>query len=148
MEKVTLLPNLPKAAIKLGAGVLSWSRDERVSDRYGAVMLMTESHTPSPIRNCGLIGGEKGRLVVQIAETRKSTHIGDLCRGLVPTTPKVGQLIELGSGTLFFDSCDNYQTIGLRPSRARDSDWLNPHALYNCHEQVVSLWFVPIKETQ
>ena len=71
--------------------------------------------------------------------------MGDLFRSLKPITPKIGEVIELGHGFLFYEKND-ILSIGLRPQKARESDWLNPSALYRCHHQTVELYFQPEKE--
>lgn len=139
---------------KIGTGVLNWWRDERIGDRYGAVGLwvnpMTGSLTPTaravlPLdRSCE---GQPGRLIAHIKEVRRSPHVGDFFRGLTPQTPSVGEVIVLGEGLLFFDeetSEDDGVTqtlVGLKPYDGRATDWLNPQALYRCHNQTVELRF-------
>jgi hypothetical protein len=130
----------------LGEGILTWPRGERVSDRYGLVMLMKDGDSwTSPTGYIGLdrsIDGARGTLTAEVLETRQSTHIGDLFRGLFPVTPEVGERITLGTGTVFFDRGDDHEDeIGLRPDDGRDSDWLDPKALYRAHEQTVRLTF-------
>lgn len=134
--------------IELGIGVLSWTGAERRSDRYGTVMLMTDPGTlmteprgyinplESPV-------GQRGSIIAEVIETRDSDHIGDLFRGLFPETPEVGERIELGSGTFFIEPTSfGAVLMGLRPDEPRDSDWLNPRALYRVHVQTVRLLFV------
>lgn len=137
----------------LGEGILNWPKKERVNDRYGLVGLWTESDVPRPetlkeIHNYGqrqqriklahVEEGKHGRLVVEVLRTQKSAHIGDLFRGLFPSTPKVGETIVLGEGYVFYEE-GNF--IGLEPKEQRESDWLNPKMLYRVHEQYVELFF-------
>ncbi|WIV57911.1 hypothetical protein [Amycolatopsis nalaikhensis] len=75
-------------------------------------------------------------------ETRPSVHCGDLTRGLAPTTPAVGEQITLGSGTVFTEPDPDTglpTAVGLVPDDGRDEDWLDPRALYRCHNQTVRL---------
>lgn len=134
----------------LGTGVLTWDGAERRSDRYGAVWLMQDGCTatsridPVPqldVRAASGVVGQTGRLVAQVVDARESTHIGDLFRGIFPSKPSVGDRIVLGEGTLFLEPCSFGFTVGLRPDDGRDADWLDPHALYRAHEQMVRLFF-------
>lgn len=135
----------------LGEGRLSWSRYERIGDRYGAVFLMADgdSLTPEPTAYVKIEGapeGQRGRLVAEVVETRDSTHIGDLFRGFFPSTPVIGDLITLGEGTLFVELTDDgATTVGLQPMDGRPTDWLDPEALYRTHEQTVRLHFVAMQ---
>ncbi len=123
--------------ILLGTGILNWNKSERVSDRYGAVFLDTDLHADAitPLL------GKKGKLICEVLETRASNHIGDLSRGISPSTPKVGDTIELGEGILFTEGSLNNLVVGLKPEDERATDWLNPHKLYNVHAQTVNLFF-------
>lgn len=137
------------SAIELGTGRLSWPRNERVCDRYGAVMLMADGDSfvePSRYVNpTDAPVGQRGTLVAEVLETRESTHIGDLFRGLFPETLEVGERIVLGTGTFFVEDTDwGAVLMGLSPDEPRNSDWLDPKALYRAHEQTVRLTFEPI----
>lgn len=129
----------------LGIGVLTWARGERVSDRYGSVYLMPEGHN-SMIQDESYIplshdADGQGRLITEVIATRKSTHIGDLFRGFFPETPEVGNRFTLGEGTLWFETEDWGDQVGLAPDDDRDTDWLDPAVLYQVHEQTVRLLF-------
>jgi hypothetical protein len=136
----------------IGEGVLTWHPYERRTDRYGTVFLMTSGdslHEPSgyvPIPDDAPLG-LPGRLVAEVTATRQSTHVGDLFRGLHPQTPDVVERIVLGEGRLFchtVESGDPYpaiEAVGLAPEDDRDTDWLDPRALYRAHEQTVRLVF-------
>lgn len=123
---------------KLGTGRLNWHRGERITDRYGSVGLWPETgeQTLALDEACA---GVRGRLVAVVIEARRSTHIGDLFRGLGPGDAKVGDRIELGIGTVFFESNDDCRYVGLRPDDGREHDWLDPEALYRAHSQTVEL---------
>jgi len=131
--------------MEIGTGILNWPNVERIGDRYGVVGLWDDGHT-LPLA-APLPEGIEGELVAEVLETRESHHIGDLFRGLFPTTPNVGDRIVLGSGTLFRETKreggDTYEYVGLRPDDGRDTDWLNPEALYRVHHQTVRLLFEP-----
>ncbi|SFQ74430.1 hypothetical protein SAMN05421810_1185 [Amycolatopsis arida] len=132
------------AVVELGRGQLWWPRFERQTDRYGTVLLCTgpdgedyASFESAPV-------GTRGQLVAVVLETRPSVHCGDLARGLAPTTPAVGEEITLGAGTVFTETDPDTgrpTAIGMAPDDGRDEDWLDPRALYRCHNQTVRLEF-------
>lgn len=126
-------------AVVIGTGVLNWDRHERVSDRYGTIVLYAnpEQSIASPLNTDFF--KQTGILVARVIQTRKSPHIGDIARGLFPTTPTEDQLIQLGQGQLFFERIEQIQSVGLRPFDGREFDWLDPRALYQCHFQTVEL---------
>jgi hypothetical protein len=133
----------------LGTGVLTWNRDERISDRYGTVYLIDEGHnsnmlepSPSIIKSVDGLVGKRGALLARIIESRKSTHIGDLFRGVGPRKRAVGVVLKLGSGELFAEpAIDGGLCVGLKPGDGRETDWLDIRALYDAHEQTVELAF-------
>ena len=140
--------------IMLGRGRLNWPGSERRSDRYGLVTLLspppdgTQRGGPMPVYGAtlpwavALPVGRRGRLIAVAVETRESEHIGDLFRGIGPTTPDVGEEIVLGAGEVFAQEIEGLY-VGLRPDDGRDSDWLDPRALYRAHDQTVDLFFEP-----
>lgn len=164
--------------ISLGQGVLTWDREERVSNRYGTVYIaregcnsLTPGRFPSLVDGdaAATVAGQYGKLVAEVIEARKSTHIGDHARQIYPETPEVGERIALGDGSLFTESTPaGGLRVGLRPTGnganpdrdmfvfangdegyfqtkkpGKDKDWLNPRALYRAHEQTVRLIFEP-----
>lgn len=134
----------------VGVGRLTWPRYERVSDRYGLVALMHDGDSFSASVDWVKLEipaeGARGTLRAVVLETRDSTHIGDLSRGIRPETPEQGEEITLGTGRVFSEAIPGEKAlaIGLRPEGDdRTSDWLDPRALYRAHEQTVRLVFVP-----
>jgi len=135
----------------LGTGILTWPAGERRSDRYGFVFLMMDGETSetsggdSILNKAALLKaqGRYGSLEARVIRPMKSTHIGDLFRGLYPTTPQAGDVIVLGTGTLVAAEATWGPLVGLEPADGRDTDWLDPPALYRAHEQFVTLVFVP-----
>jgi hypothetical protein len=123
---------------KLGTGVLTWDGGERRSDRYGTVYLLDSPDSEVSVRLAQIKEGAHGELVVLVMETRKSRHIGDLFHGIAPRTPRVGQEITLGAGTLFYADSGK---VGLKPDDGREDQWLDMRALYDAHEQTVTLFF-------
>ncbi len=122
--------------ILVGVGVLTWMRFERVTDRYGSVYLM-EDGTEAPAEMFFPKG--KGRLVAIVLDARQSGDIGDIFRGLFPKLPNVGDRLILGEGEAFSEKTEGIKCIGVDPGDGRHSDWLDPRALYNCHESLVQL---------
>lgn len=130
------------ATIELGQGQLWWPRFERQSDRYGTVFLLTGPDAEDYVSFENAPVGQPGRLVAIVVKTRRSEHCGDIARSLAPVTPTVGEEITLGAGTLFTDTDADLglpTAVGLAPDDHRDSDWLDPRALYRCHNQTVRL---------
>jgi hypothetical protein len=120
---------------ELGTGVLDWEREERISDRYGLVELL---HGPfSRVKLTRVTEQLHGKLIAIVREVRESPHIGDLLHGVKPTTPEVGERIELGIGAIFFED----DAVGLMPDDHRTTLWLDIHALYRVHRQTVTLYF-------
>jgi hypothetical protein len=50
---------------------------------------------------------------------------------------KLNEEVVLGTGTLFFEE----DGVGLLPDDGRKSLWLDIHALYRVHDQIVTLFF-------
>lgn len=139
----------------VGEGFFGWGGRERRSDRYGFVSLWKsiELKDGDHFATCGLeidlslesIRGKQGKLRAVVLETRESHHIGDIFHGFSPSTPEVGDVIELGVGRVTIDhmDCENKTgRIGIRPDDEREVFWLNPHNLYRAHDQTVRLEFV------
>lgn len=125
--------------VELGIGVLNWERQERVSDRYGFVYLADTPESSVPIDFDRSHGGQHGLLIAIVKEIRQSTHVGDYFHMVFPETPKVGQKITLGKGTLLFKNGH----VGIKPDDKRNTLWLDIKALYRVHEQTVTLCFEP-----
>lgn len=130
----------------LGTGALSWGAADRRSDRYGAVMLM-EINPGDPeqdlLRYESLLAGTRGTLSAKIIEVRKSGHIGDLFHGFQPGGAIQGEVLNLGVGTLFYETVGKYRVVGVQPDDGRDEFWLDPKLLYRAHECIVKLTFTP-----
>jgi hypothetical protein len=123
---------------EIGTGVLDWDRKERISDRYGSVMLLDRPQSyQKPLGLCLSNEGKHGRLLAMVREIRESAHIGDLFHGVYPSKPDVGDIILLGEGTLFFSA----DRVGLLPDDNRSSLRLDIYGLYRVHNQTVTLFF-------
>lgn len=125
----------------IGTGILNWPAAERRSDRYGVVTLYIDTDSENSINLKKDFDGFLGILKAKVLSTRDSEHIGDLARGILPSTPNVGDIIELGRGHLFFTTNNG---VGLYPEDNRSTDWLDPNQLYKVHSQTVELFFEPI----
>lgn len=145
---------MEKAEVKItGRGVLGWPGTERRTDRYGLVTLSLEGYEgngklldASWTTNPTAVEGYACHVVAKVIEARESSHIGDLFRGIFPTTPHVGEIIDLGVGHLFTEPADwaiGKIGIGLKPSDGRDRDWFDPKKLYRLHDQTVELTIAP-----
>lgn len=132
----------PTGTAALGQGQLWWPRFERQTDRYGSVFLLTGPDGEDYASFESALVGQRGRLVAVVLHTGRSGHCGDLDRGLTPSRPEVGEEIPLGTGTLFTDTDSDTgvpTAVGLKPDDGRAADWLDPRALYRCHNQTVRL---------
>jgi hypothetical protein len=129
----------------IGTGQLNWNRGERVSDRYGAVGVYRDAHWQTDEESMSLTGhenaGHRGTLRAVILEIREADHIGDLFHGWHVGGARVGETIDLGRGTLFFDD-DHGPKVGVVPDDGRQEQWLDGSALDRCHSQTVRLEFV------
>lgn len=138
-----------------GTGIFGWAGEERRSDRYGAFALDRTGYDNNG--ECPQAGwsehpsaltGLQCHITVEVLETRESGHIGDFFRGIFPEKPEVGEIIDLGTGTLFVER-DRMEWavgglgVGLRPSDGRENDWLDPRKLYRLHDQTVRVTITP-----
>lgn len=129
------MKKLPKNAVLIGRGMLSWPREERISDRYGLISLYQDSEQ----LELGCPEDDSGSLIAVVTDSKPSPHIGDCFRGLTPRQPSNGDIVVLGTGKVIGDPLH----IGLQPDDGRESDWLNPRALYDVHGSIVELYFAP-----
>jgi hypothetical protein len=136
----------------LGFGVLSWDGDERRSRRYGAVALGTTDYRQQAVEKAKLdtrvlthLWGRRVRLVARVLVARESGHAGDAFLGIRPTTPALGEEIEIGVGLLFTEPESDWAVgsiqFGLQPSDGRDELWLDPRVLYRLHDQTVEILY-------
>jgi hypothetical protein len=124
---------------ELGTGVLDWDREERVSDRYGLVKLFQKpAGTERSLVSLRQVGEKvHGRLIAVIRKARPPSHIGDFFHCILPKPGEVNARVILGEGALFFEDGG----VGLLPDDGRDNLWLNITALYEVHNQTVTLFF-------
>lgn len=140
---------------KIARGIVCWDGEERRSDRYGAIALQDEAfngdHTQLEVtfdsKTAQLFKFKKVRMAAKVLEARKSGHLGDLAHKIFPTTPDVGETVDLGIGYLDLEVCpyDPKTTcLLLRPEDGRARFWFDPYKLYRLHDQTVDLF---IEET-
>jgi len=140
--------------VLLGQGTLTWSANERRSDRYGSVYLIPDGrnslcHAPSRslVKEdvAHTLTGRYGEIVAVVLQARESTHIGDLFHGLFPEKPEVGEIIPLGTGRFFWERApEGGVQIGVSPDAGDHRPkgwWLDAPRLYRAHEQTVQLFF-------
>lgn len=88
----------------LGTGNFTWDAVERRSDRYGSVRLCDDNDNPVLLDEAlNALEGKYGRLFATVLNPVKSQHMGDLQRGLKPSTPEKGEIVILGEGSLFIE---------------------------------------------
>ena len=135
----------PTTPNPIAIGPLNWPGSERRSDRYGRIAFWGQD-IYEPVVNSTLMHelvGKSGKLRCRIRQPRKSTHIGDLFRGLFPSLPEEGEDLFLGEGEFFItEEVEGAVPFGVRPHDGRDSDWLDPEQLYRCHESICEVYFV------
>ena len=90
----------------LATGNLTWNSAERRTDRYGSVRLTDAAAGDTDVflaPEMDELEGRQGRLVAEVLEPVDSPHMGDLFRGLSPTTPDLGERVVFGEGELFIE---------------------------------------------
>lgn len=92
----------------IGTGDFTWDSVERRSDRYGTVRLTHndkegEEHNVLFDPALDALEGKKGRLYAEVLKPVRSPHMGDLARGIRPTTPDKGEIVVFGEGELFIE---------------------------------------------
>ncbi len=131
----------------VGTGIFIWRPLERQSDRYGGFYLANSTyegaHPGYPVKwdvpTLISLRGQRIRVTATVLESRKSGHIGDLALSIRPTQPDVGEVIELGVGTLALDDAPKNAALLLVPSDGRQVFWMDPRKFYRLHDQTVAL---------
>ena len=88
-------------------------------------------------------------MTCKVIAARDSDHVGDHFYGIIPTTPDVGEVIDLGVGTFRLGLIPQYAedqsiSMGLEPGDGRQELWIDPRLLYRIHDQTVE---VHVEET-
>lgn len=129
-----------------GRGVVSWNSTERRTDRYGGFALDEAGYGKDATyqdakwdENPMAFEGHKCRITATVLVNRESEHIGDIFRGLFPETPDVGEVIDLGTGTLRTENWGYALGVLLVPDDGRANDWMDPVKLYRLHDQSVEV---------
>jgi hypothetical protein len=138
---------------EIGRGILAWSRQERISDRYGTVYV-SDSTADGEVRvqpsvDWGTINslvGQRGTLTATVLEARESSHVGDFARGFhQQELPEQGEEYTLGTGEFFIgdEKWREYQEM-MNPVGVTDGEkGLDTDVLYKLHDSTVALWFLP-----
>lgn len=139
-------PRKKESTMMKATGILSWPAEERRSDRYGMISLFEKDYNSTVTVKVnldeillGTMAGKQIKITAKVLEARESDHIGDLFRGLFPSTPRVGQVFSLGQGALVVEELEGRPLFGLKPTDNRDTDWFDPKKLYQLHDQTVEL---------
>jgi hypothetical protein len=88
---------------RVGHGVFGWSGTERRTDRYGAFVLAATAYASSDrianhldVKALRLLNGKRVHITCKVVTNRESGHAGDLALKVFPTTPDVGEVVDLG----------------------------------------------------
>lgn len=144
----------------IGEGIGIWNRTERQSGRYGRILLAQPragaEKDPGYSGPAGVckelpqafpLRRREGVLLALVLESRRSSHDGDMLRDIRPRQPKVGDLIELGSGIFEAEVDDtmgpNATAFGVRPVGVvhRPSGTLLAHQQYVPAEELTAVQF-------
>lgn len=139
-------------ATKIGHGILAWDGAERRSNRYGSIHLFASNFEENVSAEVDIdfnslvqFEGKKVRLICKVVKARKSGHVGDSFLKILPSKPKVGEVIDLGVG-IFTSTVglDGGPDLVLQPGDGREDLWIDPRKLYRVHDQTVDVF---IEET-
>ncbi len=133
-------------------GIFTWDSQERRSNRYGSILVANTNYNQDAptasgcdVERLDKLRHKRVRITCEVVAIRASGHAGDRFLGIMPTTPNVGEVIELGVGTLDCqDGFDGSPEISLRPNDGRKQFWIDPRILYRLHDQTVRVY---IEET-
>jgi hypothetical protein len=133
----------------LAFGILSWDGAERRGRRYGQIVCdgsdygnKAEASPTFDKDTFSVLENKTVRLVAEIVEARPSGHIGDAFLGIKPSTPSVGDRIEIGVGTLvsFGIPFGKELGFGIAPADGREELWMDPRILFRLHDQTVNIY--------
>jgi hypothetical protein len=86
--------------------------------------------------------GAAGTLVAHVIHsnaTDRDREFGKRHPELRP--PETGERVVLGSGTLFTERYGEAPVIGVRPGDGRETEWMDPNAIFRCKDYLVRLEF-------
>lgn len=131
----------------VASGILTWDGAERRSDRYGSIHMVSEApanalepvfYDMDILRS---LVGKRVHLTCHVVRTRDSEHAGDQHHDIVPVTPNVGEIVDLGVGIFEMNSgWDGLPNLSIRPNDGRRCFWFDPRLLYRLHAQSVEVW--------
>lgn len=134
----------------IAAGIFVWDGYERRSNRYGSFNLVNtnferndKAEVTYRMKAIEKLVHHRVRITVLVVTTRTSGHAGDHALHIFPTTPEVGDEIDLGVGVLSMrDTVWSYvsHTIVLQPDDKRSYMWMDPRKLYVLHDQTVEVY--------
>jgi hypothetical protein len=134
-----------------GYGIFMWTSHERRSNRYGAFYLATQNYDETVTVKADLhddlnaLVGKRVKVSCRVLANRVSGHVGDLFLNIFPTTPELGEIVELGVATLALEPTDGGEMqIVMVPNDQREELWIDPRLLYHLHDQTVGLY---VRET-
>ena len=132
----------------IGSGIFMWDGVERRSGRYGFIYLSKSNYEETA--HCVVsfdtlavkaLLGKKVHMYAVVIENRESSHLGDAFLQINPSTPVVGERVELGVGILAMQNAAGHpEMIGLAPIDHRQLFWFDPRQLYRLHDQTVDLF--------
>jgi len=91
--------------------------------------------------------GAAGTLVAHVihsSATDRDREFGKRHPELRP--PETGERAVLGSGILFTEKYGEAPVIGVRPGDGRETEWMDPNAIFRCKNHLVRLEFEPKKD--
>jgi hypothetical protein len=140
---------------RVGHGIFAWDGKERRTDRYGSFVVGFSPYESSErvaahldLKVLSTLLGKRVHVACTVVKTRPSGHIGDLTHKLKPSTPDVGESVDLGVGTLGFEDAgyDGLTSVLLKPEDGRKAFWIDPRKFYRLHDQTVDLFIVETDE--
>jgi len=130
--------NTIEQPVQLGEGILTWPPAERELGRFGSICLR-QANTNQLRRFDTAPAGEIVRLAFTVEYVRAAILPPNEHLGIEPTTPCLGEEIDLGIGILFVLDLSGLGpvAVGILPTeqRLRHDQWLDPVALYKAHNQ-------------
>ncbi|MEU1761262.1 hypothetical protein [Micromonospora sp. NPDC005652] len=128
----------------IGRGRVATHSGERHTDRYGLLYLVDDSASSDRPHLVDLDLGEyAGRLGALYAEVvGPGLDVGG------DEKASVGDVVRLGDGELFTESAGrnsgvDVMGVGVQPTNGRETNWMDPMALYRVRHRPVRLFFTP-----
>lgn len=147
-----LCPDWWPDAVVLGEGLITWSRGESVSGRYGTVVLRSGDIGPF-LRPVSVPEGSWGTLRAEVLELLRHPDAPRTSQEIQALGP--GSILALGEGYLFCAGMPSRPAVGVRPSLDADvndeqagTGWMDSSALFRVRAQLVRLTFTPGQKGQ